>query len=225
MEILAYIILSIVILWITYEPKKKEEKRSDKKVTVRLTVKAIIKWEKLTKKPFSQIDESSEEDMTKLLYCMSSMNETLEVFTAALGSKAISKEIVSSFRKEMSLINQFQSEQKEKEKSERYFSEIAGMIIASGVDPNYVLNEMEVYNMDLIIKGIDEKKRQDMSERRLWTYMSILPHVDVKKSGLTAVKMYPFPWEIEELEKQEAEALRKSLNVLNKFSKGEIKFN
>ena len=131
----------------------------------------------------------------------------------------------TEFRKAMDIANQFQSEGKEGEKSDRYFSDIAGMIIANGIDANFVLNDMEIYDVDFILKGIDEKRRQDMTERRLWTYLTILPHIDAKKSGLTAVKLYPFPWEEESLKQEEAEDLRKSMSILQKFANGEIQFN
>ena len=192
---------------------------------MKLTVKAIIHWEKLAKKPFSQLDDTSEEDIIKLLYCMSTKHETLEVFTAALESKKVSSEIFKEFRKVMGISKQYQLDDNKEGSTDRYFSDIAGMMIANGIDANFVLTDLEIYDIDILLKGIDEKHRQDMVERRLWTYLSILPHVDAKKTGLTAVKMYPFPWEEESLRKEEAEDLRKSMNVLKKWANGEIQFN
>jgi hypothetical protein len=49
---------------------------------------------------------------------------------------------------------------------------------------------------------MEEKTKADMVEKRFWTYMQILPHIDGKKIK-SPEKLLPFPWEKEQ-QKQES---------------------
>lgn len=52
--------------------------------------------------------------------------------------------------------------------------------------------------MPLFIAAYQTNRKELMESDRLWTYLTILPHVDGKKLP-SARDLYPFPWEEEEM--------------------------
>jgi hypothetical protein len=72
----------------------------------------------------------------------------------------------------------------------------ARLIVMGGMDARYVMREMTVEDMLMFVKALDDKQRQEAESQRLWTYLSMLPHVDGKKLN-TPQKLLMFPWEVE----------------------------
>ena len=67
-----------------------------------------------------------------------------------------------------------------------------------GLDAHFVLYEMKLFEIGDYLKAIDEHKKEQMERDRLWTFYTILPHVDHKKLKKPQDLM-PFPWEKEEI--------------------------
>ena len=70
----------------------------------------------------------------------------------------------------------------------------------AGLDAHYALNEMELCDFPLYIEAYEKKRREEMESARMWTYLTILPHIDVRKMKNGAKDLIIFPWE--EVEKE-----------------------
>lgn len=196
---------------------------------IKLNIKSIIKFEQLTNKPFSLIDYTSEEDVSKLLYCIVLSNNdcqfTYSQFLQLLDSKKISKNLFEQFQTVCEVFNQFKNTGTEEENTRdtvegkesrgTYIKDLAALlVIQGGLDVNYVLNELSLNDIPLYIQALNDKQRERMEEQRLWTFISILPHVDSKKLK-TPADLYPFPWELKEKEIEREKHVEEGVKMLD----------
>ena len=190
-----------------------------------LTLKAIVRWEQLTGKPFSTMDYSSEEDVEALFYTASVCNNigqryTLEEFKHIASNKKLIGEIADTLSKESAVMAQFQqkesTETNQNESEPGYIGEIVFALIISGLNAHYVLNEMELCDLPMYIKAYEHKKKEEMESSRLWTYLSILPHVDSKKLQ-SPRDLYMFPWEEEQAKAEADEAILRDTEAFEQF--------
>ena len=181
---------------------------------VRLNLQAIRTAEHLLKKPFSQFDLSDEETVVTLIYTTVSENNdenyTLSTFKQLLKNKKIGSDISTKFRREMEYIAQFQGEGEKGD--DMYMGELATFLIMSGMNPEFVLYKMRLFEMADYIKAIEENKKEDMEKDRFWTYLNILPHVNGKKLK-SPQSLIKFPWENKEVD------LDKGIEIFEKFLK------
>jgi len=183
-------------------------------MNIKLNIKSIIKFEQFTNKSFNEIDYTNTDDLMKLLYCIVLSNNpelfTYDEFIELSNNKKISKEITEKFSKEIKLIELFTSKEVKEEttveptdKVTIYIKDIVALLIVNtGIDANYVMNEMEINDIPLYMTAYNNKVKEQMESSRLWTYLSILPHIDSTKINSPS-KLYPFPWEIEIQQKEE----------------------
>ena len=196
---------------------------------IKLNIKSIIKFEQLTNKPFSLIDYTSEEDVSKLLYCIVLSNNdcqfTYSQFLQLLDSKKISKNLFEQFQTVCEVFNQFKNTGTEEENTRdtvegkesrgTYVKDLAALlVIQGGLDVNYVLNELSLNDIPLYIQALNDKQRERMEEQRLWTFISILPHVDSKKLK-TPADLYPIPWELKEKEIEREKHVEEGVKMLD----------
>ena len=196
---------------------------------IKLNIKSIIKFEQLTNKPFSLIDYTSEEDVSKLLYCIVLSNNdcqfTYSQFLQLLDSKKISKNLFEQSQTVCEVFNQFKNTGTEEENTRdtvegkesrgTYVKDLAALlVIQGGLDVNYVLNELSLNDIPLYIQALNDKQRERMEEQRLWTFISILPHVDSKKLK-TPADLYPFPWELKEKEIEREKHVEEGVKMLD----------
>ena len=71
------------------------------------------------------------------------------------------------------------------------------MIVQYGVDAHYIMEEMELWQIEAMFRAVENTVKSKYEEERLWTYLTILPQVDGKKLNKPE-KLLPFPWEKEE---------------------------
>lgn len=185
----------------------------------KLNLQAIRVTEKLLKKPFGKFDLNDEETILTLMYGMVSENNdevmTLRNFKSILEMKKMGARIQSAVADELSYIDQFKGEVGE-ETDPPYMGDLAALLIAYGLDAHFVLYEMKLFEVGDYLKAIDEKKRDQMESDRLWTFCTILPHVNGEKIK-SPQDLMPFPWEIEEIEKNRLEQLQKDEEMFYKF--------
>ena len=174
-----------------------------------LTIKAIIRWEQLRKKSFSLINYADQEDIEALLYtttiCKDGGMYTFELFRETLVNKKLVQEMAYVLDRESAVLSQFQkkvaaSDISNSEGSPDYVGAIVSILIMAGLDAHYALNEMELCDLPLFLEAYERKKKEQMEESRMWTYLTILPHTDAKKMENGAKDLITFPWE----EKKEA---------------------
>lgn len=184
----------------------------------KLNLQAIRVAEKLLKKPFGKFDLTDEETVVILMYAMVSENNdevmTLKDFKAILEMKKIGSIIQKAVQKELSYIDQFKGE--EGGSDDTYISDLASILITFGLDAHFVLYEMKLFEISDYLKAIDDFKKEKMESERLWTFYTILPHIDQKKVK-SPQDMFPFPWEVEQIEKDRLRQLEKDEEMFYKF--------
>lgn len=207
-------------------PKAKQSMKS--KMTVRLTMRSLIRWEQLRNKSFSLMDYSSEEDMEALLYCsVLSCNRgtlyTLEEFRHMMQNEKLVKQMVQTLARESTVMEQFRQEKGTSQEAKQdpgeepgFIKDIISTLIMSGLDATYVMDEMKLCDLPLFISAYEKKRKEQMESDRLWTYLNILPHVDGKKLP-SARELYPFPWEMEEMKEKADKAIREDSEKLEMF--------
>ena len=186
----------------------------------KLNLQAIRVAERLLKKPFGEFDLTDEETVLTLMYAMVSENNdevmTFDQFKSILNMGKIGIKVQRAVSDEMAYIDQFKEEVSDKEEKAPYMGDLAALLITFGLDAHFVLYEMKLFEIGDYIKAIDEHKKEQMERDRMNTFYSILPHVDHKKIKKPQ-DIYPFPWEIEQLEKDALEQLEKDKDMFNKF--------
>lgn len=183
---------------------------------MRLTLKNIIRWEQLMKLPFSKVDFSNETHAAAFIYVATSQAVSFKVFQKAVFSKAY-KEEMKSLADELTNIQQFIPTKKKGNEplQEQKLGDIAYDLIAKGVDATYVMNDLSIVDLPYLAEALSRKEKQEMESQRLWTYLSILPHVDSSKLK-SPTDLLPFPWDIDQeaLEKEKQEAFQ----MFNQFT-------
>lgn len=200
------------------------------KYNIRLSIKAIIRVEQMLSKPFTDIDYTNIEELTKLLYCAVLSNNpvlfTFEEFQAIVENEKQFSIMIKEIEKANLVLEQFsrlEASQSVGETGESpYIKDLVGMLIMSGMDAQYVMNEMEISDIPVFVEAYEKKKREEMEASRLWTFLSIIPHIDTKKVK-SPKDMMMFPWEEEETRKATEEALLRDKELAEKFFSG--KFN
>jgi len=191
----------------------------------KLNLQAIRVAERLLKKPFGEFDLTDEETVLTLMYAMVSENNdevmTFDQFKSILDMGKIGMKVQRAVSDEMAYIDQFKEEVSDKEEKAPYMGDLAALLITFGLDAHFVLYEMKLFEIGDYIKAIDEHKKEQMERDRMNTFYAILPHVDHKKIKKPQ-DIYPFPWELEQLEKDALEQLEKDKDMFNKFMNSTI---
>lgn len=186
----------------------------------------------MTRRPFRRINFADEDDAQRLLYCsyivdIENPPSYAEFRTLIAANKRYRRLFMSAMDRYNSFLLQFSVKEPPEGGGEQDVDDdcsigdiAAKLIVSGGVDAHYVMREMTIEDMMLFIKALNEKTRQEEESRRLWTFFSILPHVDGKKLS-SPDKMMIFPWEAEQ-QKQEAEKiLRNNKEEFERFMRRE----
>ena len=185
-------------------------------MNIKLNIKSIIKFEQFTNKSFNEIDYTNTDDLLKLMYCIVLSNNpdvfTYEEFLELIKSKKISKTISDKLSTEIKLIDLFANKEVKEvteEQPEReviFIKDIAAILVVNvGLDINFVMNEMSINDISLYMEAYNKSVKQQMESSRLWTYLSVIPHIDTSKINSPS-KFYPLPWELEkQLEQDKTE--------------------
>lgn len=177
----------------------------------KICLETFIRWEQLTGRSFQLMNYEDEGDLYKLLYCAywvaTGCEHSFEVFQKTVQqSPKFFNRAIKALTRYNTLASQFASmtpavqiaDSSEKEsQTPPFMGDIAArLIVMGGMDARYVMREMTVEDMLMFVRALDDKQRQEAESQRLWTYLSMLPHVDGKKLN-TPQKLLMFPWEME----------------------------
>nr|DAN25549.1 MAG TPA: hypothetical protein [Bacteriophage sp.] len=166
-----------------------------------MKIKTIIRWEQLRGKPFNGIDMSDEEDVVALLYCRAICEKgvkcTLAVYRNTTSNHVLCSAQMSALKDEVAMVGQFmpQNEGSCGKTDNIRIADIVSMLVMSGLDAYYAMNEMELCDIPMYLLAYENKRKEIMEERRLWTYLTILPHIDASKMVNGAKDLIAFPWE------------------------------
>ena len=201
---------------------------------INLNIKSIVLYEKLTQESFSLFDGTISK-IIPLLYCMlvanNDYNESYEdTIKYLFNDERLMKELGERLEKQMKFQSQFKSPFKEEEinlsdKSNDTSNDkqvfitqmIPILVVDCGLDINYVLNEMQYTDIDLYIRYKDDKERTKLEEKRLFTYLTVLPHIDSKKCPIE--KFLPFQWEEKEKKEKGLKEIEMNQHKLQEFLK------
>lgn len=199
------------------------------KYNIRLSIKAIIRVEQILSKPFTDIDYTNVEELTKLLYCTVLANNpvlfTYEEFQSIVENEKQFATMIKEIEKVNNVLEQFtqsgRSGSVEAVEGAQYIKDLAGMLILSGLDAHYVMDEMDISDIPVFIEAYEKKKREEMEASRLWTFMSVAPHIDTKKIR-SVEDFFLFPWEIEGKKKKAEAEMNANTELFGRFMSGEF---
>lgn len=119
----------------------------------------------------------------------------------------------------LSYIRQFNSnlEKDEETKSDPVMiSQVVSYMAANGININYIMNEMQLWELDTILSGIQNRKQDELEIQRMWTYITISPMIDSKKLR-NPQALINFPWEKERNKARAEEDLKKKEQKIKDF--------
>lgn len=190
-----------------FKKKKKEEvKKLDfSGIKMKLNIRSISYYETVRGKSFFDKD-MTEEDVAFLVFSMLHENNDIDItfkgFTALLEDERVLKwcmvQSTIMQREAMELC----IKKRDNEKAEELppdnmikVTDIANyLIIKHGMDVRYVMNDMKLWELSNYAEAATNAYQDRLTEERLWTYLTIMPHVDGKKLG-GPEKLLPFPWD------------------------------
>lgn len=206
-----------------------------------LNIKSLILFERLTKTAFQKFNGTIEQ-VLPLLYCMIVANndfkETYENTIKYLFSdEKFLKELSDRLEKLLKYEEQFNISvgnmtkeetadiNTDKEDKPIFISQLIPILVSDcNLDINYIMNEMSYIEIDSYINYRDTKYKSDLEEKRLFTYLTILPHIDSKKCSIQ--QLLPFDWEIKQKKEQGLKTIKQDKHKLDEFIKsGKLKFN
>lgn len=199
----------------------------------KICIEAFVRWEQLTGRSFQLMNFNEVADLHKLLYCAwlisNPCESTFEAFeTALIANKRAYKRAIAELSHYNVVTAQFATLQHpispttDDGPDEPIFlgDVTARLVIMGGMDARYVMREMTVEDMMRYVRALDDKQKQESEASRLWTYLSILPHVDGKILDAPQ-KLITFPWEVEALRAEAKRVAEASREEFEKFMRGE----
>ena len=190
---------------------------------IKLNIKSIITAEKLLCKSFGQFNLEDAEEWLILSYAMVVSNNeetfTLDTFRKLTKNKRMMSEIIQGIKKEFEYIEQFKGKEEVKTdgQSDISITEVAGMMIANGIEPAFVY-EMRTTEITDILQAIEDRKKEKMESDRFWTYFVMAPHIDTKKVK-SPEALITFPWEMAEKKNKQDVDFEKAKANFEKFIK------
>ena len=197
---------------------------------IRLTIKAIIRAEQMLGKPFTDFDYTDREELTRLLYCSVLANDKERMaygtFLEVAGNEKQLSAMLSEMELENVLLVQFTDTVDKGEAGGsgdgyRMRDLASDLIVSGGLDPHYVMDELEISDIPALVRALDRRKREGMESQRLWTFLAVAPHIDTRKIR-TVRDFYVFPWEVEERERKAAEEMDRNKGMFDRFMSGEF---
>ena len=170
---------------------------------LRPTIKSAIMFEEMTGKNFfSQLTEEDELIYMYCVFCTSVEKVSYKAFLSMLDDRKFVRRLDTQWQHYARFMEQFKhkvesNEAFEGEKGEISMESVAGALIFKfRLDPGYVLDKAELWELDFLLKAGNGAYQERMETDRLWTFLTIVPHLDSKKSkNMTPSKLFPFPWE------------------------------
>ena len=180
-----------------------------KDIKLKITLRSIILFEKMVGHSFFDLRE---EETPQLIYCVvranNKFNYAFNVFMGMFENKKFSEIVITEFTNIFELMQQLMPKnieqqkggEQQEEKESVMVSDLASRLIAVvGLDAHYVMDEMELWEIEGIFNAFEQKERNRLEANRLWTYFTLLPNIT--KKNFKPSDMIKFPWEKSEQEK------------------------
>lgn len=189
-----------------------------------MNIKSICYFEKMINGSFYSFNEDM---IFQLIYAIfitnnPSKNITFDAFMFLMQREDIAQYFLKSFTDCTSIIKQL-DKMKEKcddgshsdmELGEKTITDYATtLIINYGVDANYVMYKMGIWELLPFYEAVDTKVKHDMQMDRFWTYIKVCPHIDTKKVK-TPEQLIPFEWEKELIKERKDKELKNNMYAI-----------
>lgn len=173
-----------------------------------MTVRTCCLFEQLSGKNFFKLETN--EDMLKLMYAALVANNDLmfsfKTFLTLIEDHKVLKWIETEYRRITEFSDQLNSfkvkkvdgvDGKDHDEAILTMTELASsLIVQYGLDPHYVMDEMQLWEIMPYFNTADAMSKNHMIEQRFWTYMTIAPHINTKKIS-SPEGLVSFEWEKE----------------------------
>lgn len=179
-------------------------------------IRDLIKWERLTGRPFPSFDPTCRDDFDALLYATSGMDAgyTLDEFRAVVGrnprlmgeeSRRVerARRMMEQYAAATSTFQNPDSPIQSPNPQSRAVTvaETAYALIAAGMDAAYLLEQLPVWEMPPLAEAFAARDEAGWSRFksacevwRLVAYFSVVPHV-MRGAVKDARSLFRFPWE------------------------------
>lgn len=206
----------------TKEDVKPKFKIDFSDIKFNFNLKAICTFEKLADKSFF---EMLDDDICLLLYSIYIVSNPekpmkKEIFFAMMEREDIARWMVRKYTSISGVIEQFKQKeiQNETNKSEdkpiaRITDYITTLVVEYGVDIHYVNYEMDIWEITEYFEAIDTKVKKDALDKRFWSYIGIMPHIDTKKCKGPEY-LVPYEWEKENIRHKQEKELNNNMYAI-----------
>ena len=202
-------------------------------IKIKLTIKACCLFEQMTGKSFFRCETT--EDVIHMLYAMyvvtNDSTMSYQTFLSVLENKRVARALmveynnICKFLEQMKLseqINKYNEGGTGGEGEEMNITKLAtSLIVLHGLDPGYVMEKMQIWEIIPYFECADSKRKMELVDKRFWTYLTILPHVDGKKIK-SPESLFKFDWEKGKKDKY-AEDLEKKSEFIKAFFEAQKK--
>lgn len=183
-----------------------------------LSIKSICHFENMTKTSFFQFDDTKIIELLYSTFVVSNpeIQITYKAFLFLIENEKFAKWIYSKHKEYSNVIGQFNEDdsseetplQKTKSENVMSMSDYAtSLVIDYGMDVNYVMYKMNIWEIIEFFEAAATKMKRDMEQKRFWTYLNIMPHINTKKCK-TPMDLVPFAWEKGQKEKRLQEDMK-----------------
>lgn len=198
------------------------------KTQLRLTIGSIIIAEKLLNKPYPSFDYDDPEVQAVLEYAMYIRATNSQITLNEYKQSNFNVDVGSTFKYNLQFTSTKEQccdddeiNNKKKPASFEFLGNTAYyFIVSGGLDPDYVFNKLELHEIDSITTAINNKVRNEMEGDRLWTFLSMLPHIGNDKIKSPS-DIFTFEWEKEEIENEKEKIMAEGLEMLNRITNNE----
>lgn len=171
---------------------------------LKVTVKSAIMFEELTGKDYLNAGMTPEDMLTFMycVFCTSVQQVSQNAFTEMLSDQKFADRISNEWLHYSRFVDQFKQPAKESVVQDDAPESISmkriaqALIFKYGLDPDFVLNKVDLWELNYLIEIGEGAYRDQMEEKRMWAFIQLTPHIDKKKGkNMTAEKLIQFPWE------------------------------
>lgn len=176
---------------------------------LRVTLRAVLLFERLSARSFASLDLQDPDDVELLIYTLQrdatpeGSRLPFDVWKNVLKSPEVSETYYTALGKALEELGEFsiiggsseEAELLESPDDAPTFTEIATqLIIEGGISPDYVMDRLELWELPALLQALEGHKREGLEYTRLFTWLSMLPHL-AQDAAESPEKILPFPWD------------------------------
>ena len=176
---------------------------------LRVTLRAVLLFERLSARSFASLDLQDPDDVELLIYTLQrdatpeGSHLPFDVWRNVLKSPDVSETYYTALGKALEELGEFsiiggsseEAELSESPDDAPTFTEIATqLIIEGGISPDYVMDRLELWELPALLQALEGHKREGLEYTRLFTWLSMLPHL-AQDAAESPAKILPFPWD------------------------------